>query len=355
MSHSPERKEKNCLNCGTTVQGKYCHVCGQENVEPKETFWGMIMHFFNDITHFDGKFFSSMKWLFLRPGFLSTEYMKGRRASYLHPIRMYVFTSALFFIIFFSLFNVVELTDWTEGNKLEAAVNDLSTEAYKKAKTKDDSLSIAKTLALVSVPEKIKKNVSGDKPKGVSFSDASEKYRSVFAYDSVQQLLSPAEKDNWLAKQVNRKMIDLNQKYGNDQQLLWKGILDKFVHSFPYLLFVSLPLYALLLKLLYVRRKQFYYADHGIFLIHLYIFTFLLLLFFFGFDKLDDITHLGIWGLLQAILLFFGIFYAYKAMKKFYGQGTAKTLFKFIVFNMLCGIALLILFAVFFIFSVYRA
>ena len=103
MSHRPERKEKNCLNCGTTVQGKYCHVCGQENVEPKETFLGMVTHFFNDITHFDGKFFTTLKDLLFKPGFLSAEYMKGRRMRYLNPIRMYVFTSAIFFLIFFSV------------------------------------------------------------------------------------------------------------------------------------------------------------------------------------------------------------------------------------------------------------
>src|SRR3990170_1171261 len=103
MSHRPERKEKNCLNCGTTVHGKYCHICGQENVEPKETFWGMTTHFFNDITHFDGKFFTTLKDLLIRPGFLSAEYIKGRRMSYLNPVRMYVFTSAIFFLIFFSV------------------------------------------------------------------------------------------------------------------------------------------------------------------------------------------------------------------------------------------------------------
>ncbi|HRO68985.1 MAG TPA: DUF3667 domain-containing protein [Chitinophagaceae bacterium] len=105
MSHRPERKEKDCLNCGTIVQGKYCHVCGQENTEPKESFWGMVSHFFNDITHFDGKFFTTLRVLLTRPGFLSAEYMRGRRMSYLNPVRMYVFTSALFFLIFFSIRN----------------------------------------------------------------------------------------------------------------------------------------------------------------------------------------------------------------------------------------------------------
>ena len=103
MSHLKERKEKNCLNCQATLFGRYCHVCGQENLEPKETVWHLIQHFFNDITHFDGKFFSTVKYLLRKPGFLSTEYVAGRRATYLNPIRMYVFTSAFFFIVLYAI------------------------------------------------------------------------------------------------------------------------------------------------------------------------------------------------------------------------------------------------------------
>ena len=103
MSHLKERKEKNCLNCQATLYGRYCHVCGQENLEPKETVWHLVTHFFNDITHFDGKFFSTVKYLLRKPGFLSAEYMAGRRASYLNPIRMYVFTSAIFFLLLFAM------------------------------------------------------------------------------------------------------------------------------------------------------------------------------------------------------------------------------------------------------------
>ena len=70
MSHGRERHEKNCLNCGTIVQGRYCQHCGQENIEPKENFWQLLNHFFNDITHFDGKFLPSLKYVLFRPGFL---------------------------------------------------------------------------------------------------------------------------------------------------------------------------------------------------------------------------------------------------------------------------------------------
>ena len=85
------------------MHGRFCHICGQENIEPKESFWHLVTHFMYDVTHFDGKFFSTLKYLLFRPGYLSHEYLRGRRASYLHPIRMYVFTSAFFFLIFFSI------------------------------------------------------------------------------------------------------------------------------------------------------------------------------------------------------------------------------------------------------------
>ncbi len=80
MSHLKERKEKNCLNCQATLYGRYCHVCGQENLEPKETVWHLIQHFFNDITHFDGKFFSTVKYLVTEAG-VPVDGVCGREAG----------------------------------------------------------------------------------------------------------------------------------------------------------------------------------------------------------------------------------------------------------------------------------
>lgn len=95
--------EKDCLNCGTEVLGPYCQACGQKNTVVHQTFWQLITHFVYDILHFDGKFFDTLKYLLFRPGFVPKEYVRGRRFSYLDPIRMYLFTSAVFFLLFFSL------------------------------------------------------------------------------------------------------------------------------------------------------------------------------------------------------------------------------------------------------------
>jgi hypothetical protein len=127
------------------------------------------------------------------------------------------------------------------------------------------------------------------------------------------------------------------------------------LHSIPYLLFVSLPLYALFLKLLYVRRrKQYFFADHGVFLVHLYVFTFLFLLIYFGLDKLEEKTHWRIIGFIQGILILTGLFYTLKAMKNFYKQGWGKTIIKFILFNILSFVTVLLLFVVFLALSYYQ-
>jgi len=116
VSHLPQRKEKNCLNCVTTVVGKYCHLCGQENVEPKESVWHLISHFFNDITHFDGKFFGSFKDLLLSIFFYVYKAMRSfyerKRAKTILKYYMLLFsfliTGAIFMLIFFfiSIFKI---------------------------------------------------------------------------------------------------------------------------------------------------------------------------------------------------------------------------------------------------------
>lgn len=358
MSHRPERKEKDCLNCGTIVQGKYCHVCGQENVEPKESFLGMVLHFFYDITHFDGKFFSTIKVLFRKPGLLTAEYIKGRRAAYLNPVRMYVFTSAFFFLIFFSFF---KLKTGDTGNESSEGLDQATLEkiyenAYRNAVTHEDSARIQTAIGVFIDSVKGQMKVNPAKKNGITFGDENlKKYRSVEEYDSVQRSQPASERHGWLRRNLNRKIIALNLKYKGREDEMGEHLLDRFLHMLPYLLFVSLPLYALFLKLLYIRkRKQYYYADHGLFLIHLYVYTFLLLLIFFLLTELKKLV--GDWiGLFQAALIIYGIIYVLLAMRRFYNQGWGKTILKFILFNILCLFCLTILFILFMGLTVYTS
>jgi len=350
VSHAAQRTEKDCLNCGTIVQGHYCQNCGQENVVPKETFWHMVTHFFYDITHFDSNFFTTLKDLLFKPGFLTKEYMLGRRKSYLHPVRMYVFTSAVFFLVFFSLYSVHETDINVTGNK-EEFIDKLSEgkeKVLEKLKTKEDSLAAIKFYNLIEKDSSGKKKNSSNKAAvNLSFDEKVDKFKTVAEYDSVQKTLSASKKDGWFLRAIYRKIISLNEKYKGEQEKFGVLLLNKFMHSFPYILFVSLPLYAFFLKLLYIRNKKFFFADHGIFLIHLYIFTFILMLLFIGFSQLKDALDWGWVGFLQGALIIYGIWYAYKAMKIYYGQRGGKTFLKYILLNLLCLFSLIFLFGIF--------
>lgn len=343
MSHSPLRKETDCLNCGATVQGRFCHVCGQENLEPKESFWHLVSHFFNDITHFDGKFFITLKDLLFKPGFLSKEYVLGKRASYLNPIRMYVFTSAIFFLIFFSFNHTNEVpTTTTINGKTLAAIDTMSAASFA-IFTANINKGDKKPALPMSREEFKRYSDSVIRISGLSFTGMH--YKSIEEYDSLLSL--GIRKDNWFQRQLVRKQIELNKKYNNNPSQISEAFTATLLHSLPQMLFLSLPLLALILKLIYARRKQFYYVSHGIFSIHLYVFLFIGLLFLFGISEMNDRLH---WGVLDFIstLLIIGLFvYEYLALKNFYQQKWFKTFLKFLLLNILLFVVVILLFAIF--------
>lgn len=358
MSHIPQRLEKDCLNCGTIVEGKYCQNCGQENVVPKETFWHMFTHFFYDITHFDGSFFHTIHHLILKPGFLSKEYMGGRRVSYLHPIRMYVFTSAIFFLLFFNLFK----------NEKNASLNlDTALTLKERQKTIEDlraefeaDTSNALFLQGIKLLEDTTRPVT-QKEALVFFGThtpnfiklGGRDYKTTGEYDSAQNLLPAAQRDGWFVKRMIKKVIVINEKYRDNPGEAFKKFGESVLHKLPYMLFVSLPLFALILKLVYVRRKKYFYADHGVFTIHLYVFTFLLLLLAFGLGELDSLLHSNFIGMVIA-LLFIGLFiYLFKAMRVFYQQGWGKTFIKFLIVALVSLLMMMILLILFIFFSAF--
>jgi len=355
VSHIPQRKEKDCLNCGTIVQGRYCQQCGQENVVPKETFWHMFTHFFYDITHFDSSFFYTIHHLILKPGFLSREYMIGRRARYLHPIRMYVFMSAIFFLLFFSFFKPKDASGIVTTKPLNAKqrADYLITlqEKYKKDTTNK---------ALFAGIEKLKDTVRPFKPEDMVIAEAGEgpnisfsnkKYKTFEQYDSIEKTLPPSERDGWLARKFSILSINLSNKFRENPKEVTNQLIEGFLHRLPYMLFVSLPLFALILRLVYIRRKQFYFADHGVFTIHLYVFSFIVLLTVFSLDKLGEVTHWEFFDVAKGLLFLVLLCYLYIAMHNFYKQGWFKTFIKFLIVALLSLMMMLILFIIFLIFS----
>lgn len=361
------------------VQGRFCHICGQENIAPKETAWHLVTHFFQDITHFDGKFFSSLRHLLFRPGFLSREYMMGRRASYLNPIRMYIFTSAFFFLFFFSIQdkNMSNAGFGTSGKqrlqqqkeKLQKAIkalkdsNTVITDSSKmiatrlalaKFKKYDAAINLQireqKTKDSIARIESVQKKAAYDKEKDSKKRDVNlnvgpdkNDFSSLMAYDTVQSLLPPEKRDGFWARIWNRKMADVLERATEDASQFGRSLSSKLLHSLPQLFFISLPIYAFLLWILYGRGKRFYYANHAIFSIHFYCAAFIIVFLLICISKLANMIGGDISDELTGIGFLILLFYQYKALRNFYQQRRAKTVLKFFLICIGMLIVLLLL------------
>lgn len=328
MSHLKERKDKSCLNCNAVVNGKYCSFCGQENVDPQESILHLTGHFFKDITHFDGKFFSSVKYVITKPGFLTSEYIRGRRTSYLNPVRFYVFTSFIFFLIIFSFFvkseNVI--------NKSEKPVTYTQKDSVKLFKILqsqgEDSADLKMVMRIYGI-DSIQKLAQSFEGKSTIFHLYPYKNRAEF--DSLNKIKKIER--NFIDRILMEKQFVLQEKFENDSKGAKDALKEKGLHLIPQVLLLSLPFFALLLKLLYARQQKFYYVAHIIFTIHFYIFVYIAIIGILVLRALSELPHLHFLDTVISVLWFIFPLYLYKAVRHFYEQRRAKTILKLFILS----------------------
>jgi len=256
-------------------------------VETRESFWSLLQHFVYDLLHFDGKFFNSLKHLLFRPGFLTSEYTRGKRAGYLNPIRMYLFVSAIFFLVVFKLTSKEVIIE------------------------KDD----------------------------IQLDPTSFRSASISSYDSIQQRLPAGERDGRMLQWLNRKVYSTLEKYRGRESEFLTRMKDRFFHLLPTWMMISLPFFSLALYLLYIRKRRFYFSEHVIFSIHLYVATYLQLMVLILLNTVNGILKWDVLSWLSVTLTLAMFFYAYRAMRNFYGQSLPKTFVKY----MLLGFSMIII------------
>lgn len=328
MSHHKERAEKECLNCGTApLIDRYCQHCGQENVEPKQSIWHLVTHVFNDITHFDGKFFSTMKMLLLRPGYLSGAYLRGQRTAYLDPIRMYLFISAVFFI--FAHYATGDTFKMDRVSVIHDKAHVRAIDSMRVALKEDDVNAISHSLP-------------GDDRNVVVLNVFYRLRHGVAHYDSL--IKAGTEGNRRFIHFRNRQFAAIYEAYDAEPYNFFPELMERFTSSISKIFFISLPLFAFVLYLLNIRhRRQYYYVSHSIFALHFYSVAFIFLVPYIAIARYV-LEYYFVWMVQVAILT--GIFiYLLVAMKRFYKQGWGKTFFKFLIlsFTTLLMISLIII------------
>jgi hypothetical protein len=91
--------ERRCLNCQTIMQGPYCFQCGQHEKSSIRHFGVFVRDVIDDVFNLDSRAVRTIKPLLFSPGFLTTEYLSGRRMRYVPPLRLYVIASLMFFLL----------------------------------------------------------------------------------------------------------------------------------------------------------------------------------------------------------------------------------------------------------------
>ncbi|MFZ4520832.1 MAG: DUF3667 domain-containing protein [Bacteroidales bacterium] len=282
-----------CPNCLADLpeDAGYCPHCGQKKLHSHDqSVWHLVVESVGDFFHLDSKFFATVVPLAFRPGFLTSEFLAGRRAKYFQPIKLFLFISFLYFLTSGLIHHKSQEFEFEKtglhGKTADSLTNNKRgtyqvhlNKAYEKiAKIPDDSLR-----------RMIRKY-------GLN----------VFIY-----LYYPHESayGQYVIKQVVKN------------RLTGSSSLDENMgKTLPKLVFILIPFLAFLLKLVYYKKRILYF-DHVIFSMH-----FLSFYFFLFWIKEMLSSHLAWVNLLFFILL---LVYLFIALERVYQQGKWLTLGKF--------------------------
>jgi hypothetical protein len=215
-----------CANCGALAPDAFCPSCGQGTRERLPTFGQFMREATGRYVAYDGKFWKTLAALLFRPGFLTREYLAGRRRRYIGPARLFLVSSL---VLFAALRLASEALDIDNAARVDPAVT---------PRTKIDSGDL----------------VAVDDDLNVRFG----------VWPGITALLDkPIARFNRLSRaQKVEQILAGTLRYG------------------PYAMFALLPAFALLLKLLYLGRRRRYparprlYGEHLVFAAHNHAFLF---------------------------------------------------------------------------------
>lgn len=288
-----------CKNCSTELQGQYCYQCGQDTGSPIRNVFGIVGEYLGETGNFDGRFWRTMIPLFIRPGFLSNEYVVDRRAPYVPPLRLYIFISIFAFVVF------------------NAFVDRLNFEVNVNASTEEIRTQLEQ--------------------QGVSDEDIVQQVEDISEQQEALQTL-PEQINNLnlrFLKEVDQQAFDARMaSYAENPKLL----VHKFLSVAPQLMFIALPIFAAVFKLMYWRSHR-YFMEHLVLALHTHAIILLLLSVLIVFTmmqtSMEESWGEGIWlypldWLISLIWIWMPV-YILIAQKRFYRQGWLKTIVKFLM------------------------
>ena len=344
-----------CRNCDAPLRGQlYCGSCGQKSGHEVPSLGEFLHEWLHDVFTFDSKLFQTLVPLLTKPGFLTLEYLSGRRARYARPLQLYLMASLGFFL----------LVAMTGGFNFVVTDKDNSTGL---GLSPQDSLSAEKSPPPpVSAPagslevRDLKTRPGGtpvDDPDGTPAGLGPDSTSQPDTADTSRGNLDLPENLKTLpilGKRISRQEERFNTMGGNT---FIEESSQEAGRNLPKMVFFLLPVFALILKLLYWRRRR-RYLEHMVFGLHIHAYSFVLfiianLLGLAVFKSLTAVTGYDFekWdGAFQALANIAVCVYLFIAMRRVYQQGRTKTTLKFLlllgIYNLILAVSTVVTMAV---------
>lgn len=302
-----------CSNCGVSLNGQFCHQCGQSSRSMIKFFGEVLMELIENLFGYDSRLKRSIFPLLFQPGKLTLEYIKGRRFHYVMPFKFYLFTSLFLILVLQFKTNSSDIIQENSRSNKQAVTTEVKSEFSPKTKMK--------------VKDGLQAN-----------NDVDEDYIGKFV-DS---------------------MVEKSQKWKNNP----KPLIDKFYQLMPYMMFILLPIFALFLKAFYAFSDR-YYVEHIIFALHNHCFIYVAILMEFGLEFLKSLVVsnessvsqflLSLLSSLSTLLWLWIVVYIFIAMKRVYKQSWGITITKTLFLGMIYSTLSLTGLVVTLVFGVYQA
>jgi hypothetical protein len=284
----------NCPACGREVTGNYCANCGQRTGTLVLSMRSLLRDVLEDQFVVNATLPRTLRALFFQPGFLTNEYLRQRISTYVPPFRLYLFASVFFFLLASLQAPPLEITPE------DRVVLDSLRSAYR------DSAAA--------------RTARGEAPPARRFG---------LSIDPMQENWADSATVNLGSERLNRIVRARLQAIGNlPPEMAFQRLTRSTIENTPKVMFLLLPLYALLLKLFYVRSGR-YYVAHFIYGLYLHAFAFSVFLLMLLTNRLEAAT---------VLLMVWLVVYSWLAQKRVYAEGWLKTTVKWSALHSLYGV-----------------
>ena len=311
-----------CENCGAELKGHWCAQCGQPAIEYRRSFRYVVADLLNEFLNWDSKFFTTIALLILKPWRLTNEFLAGKRVRYVNPLRLYLLASILFFFA---------VNYGTKGIHFDPSKLDAKGRAELESELKDADLppeAREKLEALLrdSSPSPAPSPLTNEpSPSPVPEGDQQKQQfgkigERPFVFSDGSKSSTPFER--WIEARAKEKMGEKGTKMGLFISTLFSNL--------PYMMLCCIPLFALVLKLLYIRRRLFY-IDHLIYALHIHSFFYAaVMLIVLATIGLTRFAPGAVAGWLIALLWIAFVTQIFLSIRYVYRQGWFFSIFKFL-------------------------